>query len=170
MSIRHLALLLALAPLAQAKITFTGLAVAGEDSRFNLQDDDSSASKWVAIGDAFEGYTVKQFDATDDTLVVASGSGTLTLHLEEAPIAAAAPAVIVQPGSRLRLTFPGDPELDRLVLVAPDGSVALPLVGRIHLAGLTPESAAAAISFAYSHAHHGRVLKFGAHLRILPPS
>lgn len=45
------------------------------------------------------------------------------------------PAYIVQPGDKLQVSVWNEPELEREVLVAPDGGIAFPLVGEMSVIG-----------------------------------
>lgn len=62
------------------------------------------------------------------------------------PLAASGPeAYRIQPGDTVEVKYRVTPEFDATIAVQPDGSAALPLVGRMELAGRTAEQAAAEI-------------------------
>jgi len=44
----------------------------------------------------------------------------------------------LNPGDVIRITFPGAPELNQTQKIGTDGSLSLPLIGEIHVAGKTP--------------------------------
>lgn len=60
-------------------------------------------------------------------------------------LVAAGDAYRIQPGDTIDVKYRVTPEFDATIAVQPDGSAALPMVGRIDLAGRTAEEAAAEI-------------------------
>jgi polysaccharide export outer membrane protein len=73
--------------------------------------------------------------------------GPLAPFLAALLLAASGP-VVLAPGDRLHVQVDNQAELDQNVVVASDGTIGLPLVGIIHVAGATPSDAAAAIASA----------------------
>lgn len=63
-------------------------------------------------------------------------------------------SLLVQPGDLLHVTVLREPELEQRVRVLDSGDVALPLIGEIHLAGLDPEEASAAIAAKYLNGNY----------------
>jgi polysaccharide export outer membrane protein len=57
-------------------------------------------------------------------------------------------AVIVHPGDRLQVQVNGESDVSQTVFVADDGTIGLPLIGQIRVAGATPTSASDAIATA----------------------
>jgi polysaccharide biosynthesis/export protein len=55
---------------------------------------------------------------------------------------------LVHPGDRVHVTVAGEAALTQDVVVAEDGTIGLPLVGQVHVAGLTPADAGNAIAIA----------------------
>src|SRR5580704_6644768 len=53
------------------------------------------------------------------------------------PVVAETPNFL-NPGDVIRITFPGAPELNQTQKIGTDGSLSLPLIGEIHVAGKTP--------------------------------
>jgi protein involved in polysaccharide export with SLBB domain len=49
---------------------------------------------------------------------------------------------VIQPGDTVAITVLGEPDLTKRLVVDPMGSVALPLIGEVHIAGLTATEAA----------------------------
>lgn len=60
----------------------------------------------------------------------------------------------VEPGDLLRVTVLREPELEQRVRVLDSGDVELPLIGKIHLAGLDPAEASAAIAAKYLNGNY----------------
>ena len=54
------------------------------------------------------------------------------------------------PGDELEVSIPSAPELNRTVIVQPDGRVSLPLIAPVMVADRTPQEAQAALAMAYS--------------------
>lgn len=52
----------------------------------------------------------------------------------------------IQPGDALRITVEGDESLSRVYEVDPEGAIRMPLIGRVEVAGRTPDEAAAEIA------------------------
>jgi polysaccharide biosynthesis/export protein len=63
-------------------------------------------------------------------------------------------SLLVQPGDLLHVTVLREPELEQRVRVLDSGDVALPLIGKIHLAGLDPAEASAAIAAKYLNGNY----------------
>lgn len=63
--------------------------------------------------------------------------------------AAKAESLLIGPGDLLHVTVMREPELEQRVRVRDAGDVDLPLIGQIHVAGLDPEAASAAIAAQY---------------------
>ena len=61
------------------------------------------------------------------------------------------PAYRFFPGDEIEIVVFSAPELTRTVMVAPDGRVALPLIGAVRAADLTAEELQAALVTAYSN-------------------
>lgn len=55
--------------------------------------------------------------------------------------AGAAPAVTLQPGDAVALQVYGRPEMTTATTVTDDGNIVVPLIGNVHVAGLTPTRA-----------------------------
>lgn len=60
------------------------------------------------------------------------------------------PPYVLGPDDVIEITVYGYPDLSRLVTVLPDGTVSIPLVGIVHVAGLTVEQAARKLTEAFS--------------------
>lgn len=60
----------------------------------------------------------------------------------------------VEPGDLLHVTVLREPELEQRVRVLDSGDVELPLIGKIHLAGLDPAEASAAIAAKYLNGNY----------------
>jgi polysaccharide export outer membrane protein len=71
----------------------------------------------------------------------------LVLSVPAAPICAqdSPPGYRFNPGDLVRISVWREPELDRQILVQPDGSISFPLVGQITAAGQTPDAVQAEI-------------------------
>lgn len=73
-------------------------------------------------------------------LFLALIAGVLALPLLLAPAAQAQDSYRIRPGDVLRIEVLEDPSLNRSVLVAPDGRVALPMAGAVAAAGRNAEA------------------------------
>src|SRR5207302_6418471 len=65
-----------------------------------------------------------------------------------APALAASPAYVIHSNDQLNIQVFGDSTLSETTTVLPSGDIDYPLVGRIHVAGLTTGQASAAIASA----------------------
>ncbi len=89
-------------------------------------------------------------------IFAAFGLSALTASAQNAPSADsvaysdASPAYRFFPGDEIEIVVFSAPELNRTVTVAPDGRVALPLIGAIRAADLTAEELQDALIVAYS--------------------
>jgi polysaccharide export outer membrane protein len=79
----------------------------------------------------------RAFAAFCCALVVAAGGNAF---------AATTPSTVVHAGDQLQIQITGETEISQKVTVAGDGTIGLPLVGQIHVAGATPDGASEAIS------------------------
>jgi polysaccharide biosynthesis/export protein len=82
-------------------------------------------------------------------------------------------SLLIGPGDLLHVTVMREPELEQRVRVLDSGDVALPLIGNVHLAGLDPAQAAAAIAAKYvdeNFLKHPSVAVFVEEFATLPVS
>ena len=79
--------------------------------------------------------------------------GSLTANGVKAP---AKESLLIGPGDLLHVTILREPELEQHARVLDSGDVSLPLIGGVHVAGLDPAAAAAAIAAKY---RNGNFLK-----------
>lgn len=78
---------------AETVPTFNAMLTTGQQTRFVLLGTDGKASQWLTVGDSFDGYTLKSFDAKSGTLNLEK-DGTVTpvvIGSEKTSAAAAAP-------------------------------------------------------------------------------
>ncbi len=86
-----------------------------------------------------------------------------------AVLAAAIPAVgqplsadyVLGPGDMLEIVMFGDPDLSRTVVIKPDGTIALPLIGEVKAAGMTTTQLAAHLVRLYSKYKKGPSISVG---------
>jgi polysaccharide biosynthesis/export protein len=77
--------------------------------------------------------------------ITAAGGFTTTGGAAAAPVPAVA---IVHPGDQLQVQITGENEISQTVVVADDGTIGLPLVGQVRVAGASPGNASEAIAIA----------------------
>jgi uncharacterized protein len=79
---------------AEALPVFNATLTMGKQSRFVLIGADGKPSSWLQLGDTFEGYTLKAFDAKTDTLDLERDGKTshVMLATDAAVVAGAVPA------------------------------------------------------------------------------
>lgn len=82
-----------------------------------------------------------------------SVGGSLTANAVKAPVKE---SLLIGPGDLLHVTVLREPELEQHARVLDSGDVSLPLIGSVHVAGLDPAAAAAAIAAKY---RNGNFLK-----------
>jgi polysaccharide export outer membrane protein len=70
---------------------------------------------------------------------------------------------LLQPGDQIAISVWQEPRLDRQIVVAPDGSIALPLAGRIQAGGRTAAQVEQAIAGSFA-AHYADELDVTVHL------
>jgi hypothetical protein len=80
--------LAAIAGAAEPELRFTGVMGSGKEVRIALKNPTSDRSAWAAVGDTFEGYSVRRYEAASDTVVVAKGGAEFRLHLVDAKVQA----------------------------------------------------------------------------------
>ena len=68
---------------ARAEIEFIGVLITPARSMFALSDDAAKPASWRALGQDFADYTLKEFDAKADTLVLTKNGATLRVHLKD---------------------------------------------------------------------------------------
>jgi len=61
--------------------TFNATLTVGKDSRFVLIGADGKASSWLKVGDGFDGYTIKSYDAKAGALELEKGGKTSQVSL-----------------------------------------------------------------------------------------
>ena len=71
------------AAVARAEIEFIGVLITPSRPMFALSDDAANPASWRALGQDFGGYTLKEFDAKADTLVLTKNGATLRVHLKD---------------------------------------------------------------------------------------
>ena len=76
------------------------------------------------------------------TAPVASAAAALAPAASPVPANAPAPLLILGPGDEVRLSVFGQPNMDGTVYVGDDGSISVPLAGRVPVGGLSPSQAA----------------------------
>lgn len=67
----------------RAEIEFVGILATSESMRFALADTTTGRTDWVERGERFGGYTVKSFEAKDDTLVLQRDTSVLKVRLKD---------------------------------------------------------------------------------------
>jgi hypothetical protein len=78
---------------------FNALLTMGKDQRFVLIDAAGKTSTWLKLGDDFDGYTLKSYDAAKTELQVERDGKATTLHLMSGAGVANAPAPVATPAS-----------------------------------------------------------------------
>lgn len=73
---------------------------------------------------------------------------------QPAPASAAAratnpPLLVLGPGDEVRMTVFGQPNMNETVYVSDDGTISVPLAGRVHIGGLSPSRAAQEVEAAF---------------------
>jgi polysaccharide biosynthesis/export protein len=70
--------------------------------------------------------------------------------MQSLAMASAENAHLLREGDSIRLSFPGAPNLDTQLLIRRDGKIALPMIGEVQAAGLTPIDLEVQLSELYS--------------------
>jgi hypothetical protein len=60
---------------------FRGIISAGKDSKFGLTSAVGGGTSWVSVGDTFEGWTIADYHATGQSLVLKNGTKEATVAL-----------------------------------------------------------------------------------------
>jgi uncharacterized protein len=69
-----------------APLNFTAVLTVGKDQRFGVSTPDGTRSGWLEIGGQFEGYTLKEFEAANQTLVLERDGQTFRVPIATASI------------------------------------------------------------------------------------
>lgn len=67
---------------ADIGIEFIGVMAAGKDVRVALTNKDGGATQWVRVGSSFAGYSVSNYDAVGDALVLTKDGRQFRLPLK----------------------------------------------------------------------------------------
>lgn len=62
---------------------YRGILKVGKDRQFVLTTQAGDATNWVKVGGVFNGWTIKAYQETNDSLVLSKGGKEVTLKLEE---------------------------------------------------------------------------------------
>ncbi len=95
-------LLVSLAVAAENLPVFRGIISAGKDSKFGLTSATGGGTSWVSVGDTFDGWTIADYHATAQTLVMKNGTREVTVPLagsgagQDAPAGADVKATLAQ--------------------------------------------------------------------------
>jgi hypothetical protein len=81
-----IALLMLLALSAKAEPAFLGYLNEGGRSIYAITPSPEAAARWVKIGDMIDGYSVAEFRAKEETLVLKNADQTLLLKLKTSKI------------------------------------------------------------------------------------
>ncbi len=68
------------------QIELRGIVAAGGASRFALAVPGGSETAWVTVGDSFAGWTLSDYRATDDTLVLTKGGRSVSVRLSSSAV------------------------------------------------------------------------------------
>lgn len=82
-----------LAVLGQAaapEIQFTGVLVAGAETKVALAHAGAGPAQWVPVGGEFDGYTVSAYEAASDTVILTKGGDKFRVRLQDAKVLAGA--------------------------------------------------------------------------------
>lgn len=66
-----------------APLTFNGVLTLSNAQHFGLVNDGATRTGWVKLGDEFDGYTLKSYDAASKTLTLEKGGKTYTVVLAD---------------------------------------------------------------------------------------
>jgi hypothetical protein len=104
---------------AAAAPEMTGVMVTSERTAVTLVDAATGQqSNWIQVGDTFEGYTLKSYDAKKGLLILANAGGSLKLHLNQPAI----PAAQIQLQGTIRLRDGRRVEVDQVTLTVGETS------------------------------------------------
>lgn len=67
---------------ARAEIEFVGVLITSARASFALSDEPGQPAAWRTLGQDFAGYTLREFDAQADTLVLTKNGAPLRVHLK----------------------------------------------------------------------------------------
>lgn len=81
----------AAAPVQNSELQFCGFFGTGVSARFCLFNLSTGRTRWLALGQAADDFTIESFDRDNKVVRVVQGGRTLDLHLQAASIAATAP-------------------------------------------------------------------------------
>ncbi len=76
-----------------APLTFNGVLTLSNAQHFGLVNEGATRTGWVKLGDEFDGYTLKSYDAPSKTLTLEKGGKTYTVALANSNFDGSAKAV-----------------------------------------------------------------------------
>lgn len=74
---------------AEVGIEFSGVIGGGKDLRVALTNKQNGTTQWVAVGSSLAGYTISEYDAKADEVVLTKGGQSLRLALKQRKAAVA---------------------------------------------------------------------------------
>jgi len=71
---------------AAESVEFTGVLASEQGMRIALRETEGGTSRWLARGEAFHGYTFKEFDPKEETVVLGKDGADIRLRLITAKV------------------------------------------------------------------------------------
>ena len=77
---------LCISAVMHAEVQFLGVVSTRDGQSFALADEETGESRWVHVGESFNGFHVESFDAPEEILVMNRGSEVRRLKLTQAKV------------------------------------------------------------------------------------